>query len=74
MSQCVVAADKLFADLPDLVPLDTAAKALGIGRNKKYELLDKVAWFKDGKSYMLVKPSLVDYVLAKIQYGKKAIA
>ena len=63
--------NNLFEDLPDLVPLDKAAVALGVGRNKKYELLDKVAWLKEGKSYMVVKASLIDYVLARIQLGKQ---
>jgi hypothetical protein len=61
-----IKAEDLFRDLPDLITLDQAAKELGVGRTKKYELLDIFLAKKDGKHYLISKRHLAEYVVATL--------
>jgi len=60
-----------FADLPDLIPLSQAAELLGIGRTKKYELLDEIPTRKFGKEYMVSRKHLAEYVAKEYNNRRK---
>ena len=64
--------EELVADLPPLLSLHQAATILGIGKSKKYELLDVLPSSKLGKEYMIAKLHLAEYAIAqlKVRRGK----
>jgi len=66
-----IKAEDLFRNLPDLIPLGQAAKELGVGRTKKYELLDILPSIKVGKEHHIPKRILAEYVVATIKTKEK---
>lgn len=54
----------MFDSLKDVLSVDEACKALGIGKNKMYELLNKniIMSIRVGKKYCIPKEFLIDFV------------
>ncbi len=59
-----MAADRLFRKYPDLLSVKDVQKALRIGRNTAYRLLDsgELKSFRIGAIYRVPKPYLLEYI------------
>lgn len=54
----------MFNSYGDILTVEELAKALGIGKNKAYELVQNhvIGYKKIGRKYLIPKSCLVDYV------------
>lgn len=54
----------MFKDYPDVLSVDQMAQALGIGRNKAYELIHnrEIGFKRIGRRFLIPKISLIDYL------------
>ncbi|HQA59154.1 MAG TPA: helix-turn-helix domain-containing protein [Acetivibrio sp.] len=56
----------MFRQYPDVMTVRQLAKALGIGKNKAYEMLKKqvISSIKLGRKYIIPRQYLLDYIEA----------
>jgi excisionase family DNA binding protein len=58
--------ENMFRQYPDVMTVRQLAKALGIGKNKAYEMLKKqvISSIKLGRKYIIPRQYLLDYIEA----------
>jgi excisionase family DNA binding protein len=56
----------MFNEYPDVLTVKQLAKALGIGKNKAYEMVKShiISSIRLGKQYLIPKMYLIDYIEA----------